>query len=184
MVKRASGLTDEQRASELAACATEDDVHPATPAAWWAAAPSIATKAECLGWHRHFVGMEPPHQPAQFVGWLARDIAVAADGDGDYDHPMAHLEALDDVELARIDADIQRMETDTPLTVTIDSDGTPAVQLNGCCDVPPLLAPDEAEALADELLLGADAARQASRRGTSTRASPTRTNSSPQCSTR
>lgn len=54
---------------------------------------------------------------------------------------------------------------DHPLTISIDSDGTPAVQLNGLDTAPPLLDPDEAEVLADDLLLGADAARQAAQDG-------------------
>lgn len=84
----------------------------------------------------------------------------------DYDDLMAELEALDDVELARVEDDIRRMEDDDPpLTVTIDSDGTPAAQINGLCEAPPLFTPDDAEALADGLMLGADAARQAAQDG-------------------
>lgn len=84
----------------------------------------------------------------------------------DYDDLMCHLNALDDIELSRVEDDIRHMEaTDPPLTVSIDSDGSPAAQINHLCDAPPMFTPDEAEALAGDLLLGADAARQAAHDG-------------------
>jgi len=55
-----------------------------------------------------------------------------------------------------------RTDNDT-VTVTIDSDFEPGVQINGINTqgVAPLLTPNMAEQLADDLMLGADAARQA-----------------------
>lgn len=80
---------------------------------------------------------------------IGDDEEVHVWGDG----IVTHLSCTDDAD-------------DPPTTVKIDSDGAgPAVQLDGVSDAPPLFAPAEAEQLASDLLLGADAARQAEQDG-------------------
>ncbi len=115
--------------------------------------------------------------PSVAAGWLARELATHDDREqrdrdawpwpvdqpieGPYEDADPDLQAGGPaLNLKEILADI-----DPPLTVTIDSDSTPAAQINGLCDAPPLLTADEAEELADDLLLVADAVRQAAKDG-------------------
>lgn len=99
------------------------------------------------------------HDALQREEWPASGAEVVAAG-------RAAGITIEDA-LAMLEANGRQVDCVEPsLTVTIDSDGAGvAAQINGLCEAPPMFAPDEAEALADELHLGADAARQANQDG-------------------
>lgn len=91
-------------------------------------------------------------------GWTKFDEIDEVDDDGNPLTAFAYSPGMDD-DSEPLTAALDYSPADHPLTVSIDSDGTPAVQLNGLDTAPPLLDPDEAEEL------GADAARQAAKDG-------------------
>lgn len=111
----------------------------------------LLTEEESRGWNDELRGADSStlDSRSRQAGWLARRICMA-------DHETWGMDSGDRV------ADIEvGSGEDVALTVCVDGDGDPAVQIDGISEAPPLLTPDEAEALADDLERGADAARQA-----------------------
>lgn len=117
--------------------------------------------AGCQRWY------DPTHECwAWDAGWLARVIeehdAVQRD-EGPADETLVECCPRKQWGDGEHDADC----VDVQPTVSIDSDGSVAVQINGIDsqDISPMFTPDEADDLADGLHLGSDAARQAQQDG-------------------
>lgn len=129
---------------------------------------------ERTGWRCHAREAGVLANDTWHAGWLARELTSHGSLSRDIDAwPWDPTEPVagqyEQLQQTLLEMDCLAAEScpaaDHPLTVSIDSDGTPAAQINGLCDAPPMFSPDEAEALAEDLLLGADAARQAARDG-------------------
>lgn len=152
-------------------------VHEEMAAAEFARQRGIVDVAVQLGFLDHAGEADPPELagPGWRAGWLAREIATHGELARDIDawawDPKRPIAKQDepwmrpnehDLRNACVSAGLVASTADAPVSVTVsvtvDSD---AVQINGLCDVAPMFDPDEAEELADDLLLGACAARQA-----------------------
>jgi hypothetical protein len=122
------------------------------------------------GWDAGWVASAHEHHDAIMRDVVRCDECPGTCAPGDCAHDAAAMNAI----VSRMQAAaaaarlLEEYSEDVQPTVTIDSDGNgPAVQINHLDSqgVSPLFDPAETERLADDLMLGADAARQAAQDG-------------------